>query len=123
MFKKKDRYNYELITLDVPELREFKGEGIVGKRIRFDSSSREYSGNREYDQIFIENVFKHLNDRIQLFGFVSIETINLRLGITSDPDDIDALRVYHQNGNKKLYPALSMPGDPYMGYDIIIYER
>lgn len=123
MFKKKDCYNYELIALDAPESREFKGESIVGKRIRFDSSSREYSVNPEYDRVFIENVFKHLNNRIELFGFVSIETINLRLGITSDPDDIDTLRVYRKNGNKKLYPALSMPRDPYMGYDIIIYER
>jgi len=123
MFKKKDHYNYEIITLDASEPREFKGESIVGKRIRFDSSSRDYSGNREYDRVFIEKIFKQLNDRIKLFGFVSIETINLRLGIHSDPDDIDAIRVYHKNGDKKLYPALSMPKDPYMGYDIIIYER
>lgn len=101
---------------------EFKGKTIPGKIFWYNKKSRHFSGNPEVDKYFVEKTFREINDSINIMGYISYETIMLKLGLPRDPDEIDSTLVYRA-GNGTLVPSFDIINPPYKGYAVLIYER
>lgn len=86
-------------------------EEIIGKKFVFSPiiSQNWQSKFPSLNIAFIETCFDRFNDRLSLFKYLSIEDINLRLGIESNADEIDSTKCLRYDGRKvkPIYDSLS----------------
>lgn len=86
---------------------------ITDKWIVFSSKTAPttWTGENEYNKLFLKGSFNFLNDILKTVGYVSWEKICDTLGIKCDPEDIESTSVIRGKYVEKIVPLYSEPDE------------